>query len=132
MATIIIDYTNRKITASKTYLKKAHSVGSKEYVELLNVKKQFPNYEIEERKIKTNSNKKVYEGLTYEYMERYIDLHDPSGSIIKEYWKNRLIGECHRGEYPKTKKWFLEKFPEIVAFGTDEFYNAIRSEQNIA
>ena len=95
---------------------------SDEYAHLQRVRKDYPNYSVIQRQIKRNSNKKTYNGLTYEYMEDYIMTHG-SAEIIKknlhEFHEMRLISECHGKafRYPVIKSWFLEKYPEIAEFG---------------
>ena len=60
--------------------------------------------------------------MTYAYMERYIESHANAEASMAEYRELRLISECHckARRYPKIKKWFLEKYPEIEKFGFEE------------
>lgn len=132
MSKIMINWVDGEIMASKSYLKKARSMGSEEYKELKRIQNLYPEYKIVERQIKTNSNKKIYAGLTYEYMERYISLQENSRDNMDEYLKIKLLSECHRGGYGKVKKWFLTKFPEVAEFATDEFFDSIECETKVA
>ena len=61
---------------------------------------------------------KLYRGLTYEYMERYIATHNVD--MMKVFDELRLISECHSVRYPTIKNWFLETFPEVAQFGVAE------------
>ena len=51
-------------------------------------------------------------------MEEYIASHG-SAEDRRTYDEMKLISECHsKGfRYPVIKSWFLERFPEIKAFG---------------
>jgi hypothetical protein len=55
-------------------------------------------------------------------MERYIEGHANAEATMAEYKELRLISECHckARRYPKIKKWFLKKYPEVEKFGINE------------
>ena len=117
-----VDHANRKLIMDKTFAKKSSIVGTQEYSKLQECHRDFPEYSIVTRHIKKNPQKESYKGLTYEYMEDYIMTHEPQDIVMKvlnEFAELRLIASCHSKafRYPIIKKWFLEKYPEIVAFG---------------
>ena len=64
--------------------------------------------------------KETYASLTYSYMESYIAVHGNADANMKIYGELRLIGAGHKISYLTIKKWFLEKYPEIVEFGIDD------------
>lgn len=113
-----IDFTKRKIIMDRLFAKLVEDTSSPEYAQLQRVRQDYPNYKVEQKHIRTNSKKKTYSGLTYDYMEGYILAHGTT-AIAKEFYKMREISEC-QGQaysYPVIKSWFLDKFPEIVQFG---------------
>ena len=121
---IKVDTVNRMLVMDRTFAKNASIVGSREYEMLQQAKRDYADegYQVVTRKIKTNSNKKTYSGLTYEYMYDYILTHEPKETVAKvsaEFDEMILISQCHSKafRYPVIKKWFLEKYPEIVEFG---------------
>ena len=121
--TLRIDHDARTIVMDRTFAKYAENTMSDEYAHLQRVRKDYPNYSVIQRQIKRNSNKKTYNGLTYEYMEDYIMTHGSAELIKKnlhEFHEMRLISECHGKafRYPVIKSWFLDKYPEITKFGT--------------
>jgi hypothetical protein len=63
-------------------------------------------------------------------MERYIESHANAEEIMAEYRELRLISECHckARRYPKIKKWFLKRYPEVENFGIDESDNEAATE----
>lgn len=117
-----IDHKERKLIMSREFAKYANNTMSEEYAHLQAVRRDYPLYTVVLRTIKTNSNKKTYNGLNYEFMENYILTHGTQEErlrTLREYNEMRLIAECHskKFRYPTIKSWFLEKYPEIVEFG---------------
>lgn len=120
-----INYTSMTIEMTKAESKAAGKVGTEAFKEMLSLMQQFPNYKI--LVVTRTATKKScdYKGLTYDYMEKYIQAHDNEGQSIKaEYDALRgntaeaidaLAESC---SYQEIKKWFLNKFPEIEKFHT--------------
>ena len=120
--TLTIRHETREIVMDRTFAKFSKNTRSEEYAHLQQVRRDYPTYTVITRTIKRNSNKKTYNGLTYEWMEDYILTHgtaEESERILNEFNEMRLIAECHSKafRYPVIKKWFLEMYPEIVRFG---------------
>ena len=120
--TLRLNHDERTIVMDRTFAKYAENTMSDEYAHLQRVRKDYPNYSVIQRQIKRNSNKKTYNGLTYEYMEDYILTHGSAETIQKnlhDFNEMRLISECHGKafRYPVIKSWFLERYPEISKFG---------------
>ena len=121
-----VDHYNRKLVMDRAFSKYSAIAGSEEYILLQNCRKDYPNYTVITRRIKTNENKKTYKGLNYDYMEFYIRTHEPFDTrdqVLEELKEMQIIASCHsRGyRYPVIKKWFLKKYPEIAAFGLPEY-----------
>ena len=121
-----VNHVDRTIVMDRTFAKYAENTMSDEYAHLQRVRKDYPNYSVIQRQIKRNSNKKTYNGLTYEYMEDYIMTHGSAKEInanLKEFYEKRLIAECHGKafRYPAIKRWFLEKYPAIATFHAAQY-----------
>lgn len=119
--TLKINHENKTIVMDRTFAKFAENTSSDEYAHLQQVRRDYPDYTVSLRTIKRNSEKETYKGLTYEYMEEYILNHESEENalaIIKEFHELRTISKCHKQglRYPTIKRWFLEKYPEIVDF----------------
>ena len=119
--TLKINHENKTIIMDRTFSKFAENTRSDEYAHLQQVRRDYPDYAVTTRTIKRNSEKETYKGLTYEYMEEYILRHESEEKqleVIKEFHELRTISKCHKQglRYPTIKKWFLEKYPEIVDF----------------
>lgn len=123
--TLTINHANRTIIMDRTFAKFATNTMTEEYAHLQQVRRDYPNYQVVQRHIRTNSNKKTYKGLTYEYMEDYIMTHGPNETRLanyKEFNEMRVISECHGKafRYPVINNWFMEKYPEIANYGLIE------------
>ena len=136
--TLTIRHETREIVMDRTFAKFSKNTRSEEYAHLQQVRKDYPNYTVITRTIKRNSNKKTYNGLTYEWMEDYILTHgtaEESEKILNEFNEMRLIAECHSKafRYPVIKKWFLGMYPEIVRFGVaDKPKTIVEGEEKAA
>lgn len=123
--TLRINHVNHTIVMDRAFARNAIDTRSEEYAHLQMVRRDYPNYQVVQRHIRTNRNKKTYKGLTYDYMEDYILTHGPEETRLnnhKEFTEKCLISECHGRafRYPVIKSWFLEKYPEIANFGMSE------------
>ena len=129
--TIRVDVVTEKIYVTAAFRKACANIESDEYTLLQIIKSENPTFKVEERSIKKNPNKESYRGLTYEYMERYILLHDGENSdVMDEYKELRLIAECHSISFPKIRDWFLETYPDVKNFTVEHLSEEI-NEQSV-
>ena len=122
MNTIRIDHATKRIIMGSQFYKNSLDPRNEEYTILQDVRRDYPNYTPIQRKIKKNPAKKTYSGLTYAYMEDYILTHESPETVeavFTEFNEMVLISQCHSQafRYPTIKKWFLNKYPEILKFG---------------
>ena len=113
-----VSHADRTIVMDRTFAKFATNTASEEYAHLQQVRRDYPTYTVVQRHIKKNAAKECYRGLTYTYMDAYIKSHG-SADDLHTYNEMMLISKCHSTafRYPTIKKWFLDKFPEVKAFG---------------
>lgn len=117
-----INYNSMTIEMTKAESKSAGKVGTEAFREMLSLMQQFPNYKILVVTRATTKKSSELKGLTYDYMEKYIQAHDKDQSIMKEYQMLRgLSDEAQEAladscSYQEIKKWFLGKFSEIAQF----------------
>ena len=110
---MIINYEAKVIELTKAEEKNARKFGSEMYEQLKVARSDYPGFRIVVKKTaKRNSD---YKGLTYSYMEKYIQRRD-NEEALKFYYK--LIGKTENesfetASYFEVKKWFLAKFPEV-------------------
>jgi len=115
-----ISHSDRRIIMDRTFAKLAENTMSPEYAHLQQVRQDYPLYVVERRRIKRNIHQEHYHGLTYRYMEDYIESHGTQEDRYT-YDEMKLISECHSKahRYPVIKNWFLDRFPEIKQFGME-------------
>ena len=128
--TLRVDHDARCIVMDRTFYKNASNIRFEEYAMLQRARQDYPTYTPVIKRNKRNPNKETYRGLTYAYMERYIEGHANAEAIMEEYKELRLISECHckARRYPKIKQWFLKKYPEVENFGIEEADNSAATE----
>ena len=111
------------IEMSKKEAKAAAKFGSEEYKNLQIARKDYPNFKVVTVTRKTTSCQDTYKGLTYAFMEDYIQKHDDAEqSIMAEYLTLRGQSEAAKENllepysYNEMKTWFLKTFPAIAEF----------------
>ena len=120
---LIVKHAEGVIEMSREFAKYSAVAGSDEYNLLQQTRRDYPTYRVVRKQIKKNKDKENYKGLTYEYMEMYIQKHDDEQkSIMAEYLmlrgktdeaKEALAESC---TYLEMRAWFLTKFPTIANF----------------
>lgn len=119
MKELAIDHQGKKIIMGCAFAKRQSDTDSVEYAKLQAIHREFPEYKIVTKSIKKKENKESYKGLTYLYMERYISARGAEEDM-EEYLEMKLLSECHKVRYPAIKRWFLNKFPDVVRYGVSE------------
>ena len=122
--TICVNHEERLIVMDRTFYKNSANARFEEYAILQRARQDYPTYTPAIKRIKRNPSKETYRGLTYTYMENYIQTHEGADTLdatMAEYRELRLISECHgkARRYPVIKKWFLKKYPAIEQFGKE-------------
>ena len=120
---MFINEKKNAIELSKKEAKAAAKFGTTEYKQLQEARRDYPTFSVVTVTRKTTTKKNTYKGLTYEYMELYIQKHDDEEkSIMAEYMMLRgMTDEAEEAlaesfTYLEMKDWFLKKFPAIAEF----------------
>ena len=122
---------NRTIEMTKVEAKAAGKITSEKYKELKAYKEAYPGFEVVI--VAASRKKSAYSGLTYEYMEAYIEKHDDeNNTIMVEFNKLRaIVSEADKknlggmsealkaASYGEIREWFLATFEEIKKFHED-------------
>ena len=116
--TYAIDHANKTITLTKNYAKLANTPGTKEFRELANLHKVYPDYNIVVRTAKISSDKKKHTGLTIARMEYHIKNIAKDDVALAQFEEVQKYYKGMTGYYGKVKSWFLDKYPtyNIVDF----------------
>ena len=113
-----IDHKNGKIIMDREFSIRASIFGTDEYNRLQQARRDYDQYGVERKTIKRNPKKEAFKGLTYAYMEAYMDRYNVSEELRQQYRNIRFDVQCHSIRYPLVKQWFLKTFPEIKNLGT--------------
>ena len=111
---LLVDYINETIRETKKFLEKAGNFGTPEQKAMVEVKREFPDFEIVVEE--SSSKKESYGSLTVERMIAYVDLKD---NAKLEFFKrdvrvyvdektNKLV----KGKYATIKRLFLESYKD--------------------
>ena len=119
-------YINEKkmaIEMTKKFAAAARKFGTQQYRDLQEARRDYPNFKVVTITRNTTGKQDLYKGLTYEFMESYIQKHDDEEqSIMAEYMMLRGKSEDAKDHlvapysYGKKKKWILKTFPAIADF----------------
>lgn len=108
-----IDHINAKVILTKQFAKAASILNTPEYLTLLELRRNHPDYTFELREIRKKEGKKSYRNLTYERMEDYIITREGKGSDAhKEFEQVKKLSQIQAGSYGYVKKWFLNKYED--------------------
>ena len=109
--TIKVNVLEKEITMTNTTAKKASSINTDEYNQLLQATRDFPNFTIKiiAPKMKKDSSR----GLTVALMENLIEvMAKDSEKAIKEF---EAVKKCYEGtnfHFSKLKAHFISQYPE--------------------
>ena len=104
MKNIRLDYAKETIEITKAFEKKASVYGSLAYNELATVRRDFPTFKL---KISEPKGSNGFKGMDYDFMRKYISLHDNS----EENTKNLETLIERKLSYGEIKQWFIGVFP---------------------
>ena len=105
-----INFGTKSIEVSKAFVNKASHFGTEQYEELRAVMRDLPDFTVMV-KAAPKPRRSYMKGLTYEFMECFISMHDEDGSIMQDFLCLR-----HGCSYAEIKRWFFTKFPEVDYF----------------
>lgn len=137
--TLTLNTKNYTIEMDKKFATAASNVFSAEYEKLQEVRRDYPNYKVVTivRKEKTSGTS----GLTFEFMELYIEQHDDEEkSHMAEFKALRATDEDGKALGMKSKSyltiraWFLNAFPEVenAAAKREQLLKDIREKREAA
>lgn len=108
-----INHIEGKVILTKQFAKSASILNTPEYMTLLELRRNHPDYTFELREISKKEGKKSYRNLTYEHMEAYIITRDGKDSEAhKEFKQVKKLSQVQAGPYAYVKSWFLKKYKD--------------------
>lgn len=110
-----INHPEKTITLTKAYAKRANTPGTKEFRELTQLHKNFPDYDIVMRTAAPKEDKEKHIGLTVARMEviikQMVKEEEAQKKALTEYNEAITFYKGTKGYYGKMKSWFLDKYP---------------------
>jgi hypothetical protein len=105
-----INYVEGKIIVSKKFLKEASDITTTAYSDLVQIRKDYPDFKIESRQIAKRENKMTYGKLTYQFMREYIENKDDKDQVPVEFEQIQKLAKFQNAQYVFVKKWFLKLY----------------------
>ena len=102
-----IDFTKMTLTMTADFADKAYDPSTEEYEILTRLQRDFPRLRVVRKTHRSPKTANPAKGLTYERMEKYINLHANADELLDLFQKVQSAG---RG-YPYVKAWFIKQFP---------------------
>ena len=119
-----IDFLNNTVTLTASFLRKASVIGSAEYQEMLQLRRELPDYEF--RKAETTKQKKTNKNknLTYPHMRDFIrataSSQDEAQLILDEMKRVEALSKIQANPYKYVHDWFIRKFPGCISATTSD------------
>ncbi len=111
-----IDPIKATIVMSKKFYNAACRLNTPEYKELMEARRDNPDYKIEVREIAKAAKKNTYLNLTYENMEIFIRNSMESTRLLEdrlsEYKTVKELAKVQNSPYAYIKTWFLSVYGE--------------------
>lgn len=128
-----LDHFNQSIIVTKNFAKAASTINSTEYNDLLQLRRDYPEYEVVQRKISKKSDKKnPNRNLTYKHMEEFIiALAGKESADLMEFEKVMKLSKVQAGPYAYVKTWFLNKYKDSFQ-NTEENPDDLHSKPQLA
>ncbi len=113
-----INYVESTVTVTKSFLKEARIIGSDAYTELAQVRRDYPDFRIQQREIAKKPGKKTYGKLTYKVMGEFINAQEEAEkapAVLEEFERVKELSKAYSGQYAFVKTWFLNRYKGVFA-----------------
>ena len=107
-----INFTANTITISKSFADAASNPNSVECEKLSKLQAAYPGMRIVNKTHRFPSKANVNKGLTYERLERYINLYENAAELIDKYKAVKEIAATQKSPYKFIRDWFMKQFPD--------------------
>ena len=123
---IEINFSEKELYVTKTFLNKASKMGTKEYKELTDAVNAHPSFEI----VIKQYSRKTYSSFTIASMKELIKTQPNADAMLAEFETVLKLGRILHEEYPRAKKWMFENYGDVIRNNTTstETTNAIEQK----
>ena len=116
-----IDYINETITLTAAFLRKASTLGTPEYKEMIELRRSLPGFQFvkaEAAKKTANKNK----NLTYANMREHIKAvyreTQKADEMLKKMYRVEALSRIQANPYKYVHDWFIKRFPNYNSSAT--------------
>ena len=110
-----ISYENCTVTLSASFLRKASTLGTKEYQEMLQLRRDLPGFQFQKAEVEKKTASK-YKNLTYKHMREYIAAsfanEAEAQAMLDQMKKVEALSKVQANPYKYVHDWFIKQFPE--------------------
>lgn len=96
------------------FVKKSGQFGTPEFDKFMELKKTLPDFTFEVKNL-NETKKNVYNDLTYEVMEAFINFYEPTekrAAVLTVFRKIRAESLFKKAPYSFVKSWFLKNYKD--------------------
>ncbi len=108
-----INFETGEIIITKKFGKAASKIGTPEFKDLQQLRKEFSEFKIVYKTIEKKENKKSYKGLSIDEMTRFLSNKPEEEQRLFE--KVLIVAENRQGKYAIVKKWFLDNYKDAYS-----------------
>ena len=117
-----ISFENCTVTLSASFLRKASTLGTKEYQEMLQLRRDFPGFQFQKAEVEKKTASK-YKNLTYKHMREYIaaSIADEAEAkaMLSQMKKVEALSKVQANPYKYVHDWFLKQCPNYNSVEVD-------------
>ena len=110
-----ISFENCTVTLSASFLRKASTLGTKEYQEMLQLRRDLPGFQFQKAEVEKKTASK-YKNLTYKHMREYITAsfadEAKAKAMLDQMKKVESLSKIQANPYKYVHDWFIKLFPE--------------------
>lgn len=110
-----ISFEDCTITLSAAFLRKASTLGTKEYHEMLQLRRELPGFQFQKAEIEKKTASQ-YKNLTYKHMREYIAAsfadEAEAKAMLDQMKKVEALSKVQANPYKYVHDWFIKQFPE--------------------
>ncbi|MBR3796880.1 MAG: hypothetical protein IKK34_12765 [Clostridia bacterium] len=110
-----ISFENCTVTLSASFLRKASTLGTKEYHEMLQLRRDLPGFQFQKAEVEKKAASK-YKNLTYKHMREYIAAsftkEAEAKAMLDQMEKVEALSKVQANPYKYVHDWFIKQFPE--------------------
>lgn len=111
-----INYANKTIFTTESYLRAARVPFSTEFNELAELRAALPDFEVKVRSRRkprtTPQTQNIPKFVSYKKIEAYLRLLPESEKLLARFEAVKAYAACHRNSASIVFKWFNESFPD--------------------